>query len=80
MTSPADLPPGEPFHNFDELGPQTTSSFHAYMATKDLNDGVKFATRLALDRARQGGYNPRKGTVTVSFDDAGVAARWDPKP
>lgn len=77
MTSPSDLPPGDSFHNYDVVPGQP--AFHAYMQTKDLNDGVKYATRLAIDRARREGYNPRKGTVTVSFDDAGVAAKWEPK-
>jgi hypothetical protein len=54
-------------------------AFHAYMRTKDLNDGVKFATRLALDRARREGFNPRKGIVTVYFDDNGVGAKWEAK-
>ena len=56
------------------------TEFHAYVKMKDLNDGVKYATRLALDRARQGGNNPRNGTVTVYFDDDGVGAKWEPKP
>jgi len=49
---------------------------HAYIRTPDLNMGVKHATRLALDRARQAGFNPRKGTVTVYFEDDGVGAKW----
>jgi len=53
-------------------------SFHAFMQTKDLNDGVKYATRLAIDRARNAGFNPRKGTVTVWFHDDGVGAKWEP--
>jgi hypothetical protein len=53
---------------------------HAYVQMKDLNDGVKFATRLALDRARRENYNPRKGTLTVYFDDDGVGAKWEPLP
>ena len=52
---------------------------HAYVQMKDLNDGVKFATRLALDRARRENYNPRKGTLTVWFDDDGVGAKWQPE-
>lgn len=65
-----DLPPGDPFHNIKP------AEFHSYIKTKDLNMGVKHATRLALDRARQGGFNPRKGTVTVFFEDDGVGAKW----
>lgn len=74
MTDPADLPPGEPFHNYDVF-----QAFHAYVKMKDLNAGVKFASRLALDRARQAGHNPRNGTITVYFDDDGVGAKWEPK-
>jgi len=65
-----DLPPGEPFHHMPP-------SFHAYVKTKDLELGIKYVTRLALDRARQAGFNPRKGIVTVGFDDDGVAAKWE---
>lgn len=54
------------------------SRLYAYVQMKDLNDGVKFATRLALDRARREGFNPRKGTLTVTFDDDGVGAKWEP--
>jgi hypothetical protein len=48
----------------------------AYIATKDLNLGLKVATRRVVDRVRQAGYNPRKGKVTVYFEDAGVGATW----
>lgn len=48
----------------------------AYIATKDLNLGLRTVTRVVVDRARQAGYNPRKGTVTVYFEDAGVGAKW----
>lgn len=71
------LPKGVPFHNYDQLPGQP--AFHAYMQTKDVNDGVKYATRLALDRARREGFNPRKGIVTVYFDDNGVGAKWEAK-
>ena len=73
MTDPADLPPGDSFHNYE------VEVFHAYVKMKDLNDGVRYATRLALDRARQAGHNPRNGTITVYFDDDGVGAKWEPK-
>lgn len=69
-----DLPPGDSFNNYEP------PAFHAYVQMKDLNDGVKFATRLALDRARREGHNPRNGTLTVYFDDNGVGAKWEPKP
>lgn len=93
--SPTDLPPGDSFnaicpdaqyhgspHRYCACGwmEPPAPSFHAYMQTKDLNDGVKYATRRALDRARSAGFNPRKGTVTVYFDDDGVGAKWEPKP
>lgn len=55
-------------------------SFHAYVRMKDLNDGMKFAARMAVDRARREGNNPRNGTVTIYFDDDGVGAKWMPKP
>ncbi|HJV99840.1 MAG TPA: hypothetical protein VJ617_12175 [Arthrobacter sp.] len=71
-----DLPPGDSFHNYDA---PPAKAYHAYMQTRDLNDGVRYATRLALDRARRDGHNPRKGTVTVYFDDDGVGAKWEPK-
>jgi hypothetical protein len=54
----------------------TVATFHAYVKTKDLNDGVKFASRLALDRARRENHNPRQGTLTITFDDDGVNALW----
>lgn len=78
-----ELPAGDSFHDFDtELfnSPPPDKAFHAYVQMKDLNDGVKFATRLALDRARREGHNPRNGTLTVYFDDNGVGAKWEPKP
>lgn len=77
MTSPTDLPSGESFHNYDVE--EQPKRLHAYVQMKDLNDGVKFATRMALDRARRENYNPRNGTLTVYFDDNGVGARWEPK-
>lgn len=48
----------------------------AYVKTKDLNMGLKHVTRLVVDRARQQGWNPRKGRITVYFDDDGVGAKW----
>lgn len=54
-------------------------SFHATVATKDLNTGVRYASRLALDRARQGGFNPRQGTLTLTFTDHEVTAKWEKK-
>lgn len=54
-------------------------AFHAYVRMKDANDGVKFAARLAMDRARREGNNVRKGILTITFDDDGVAAKWEPK-
>ena len=53
---------------------------HAYVQMKDLNDGVKFASRLCLDRVRRENFNPRKGILTLTFDDDGVAAKWEPTP
>ena len=70
-----DLPPGDPFHTIEVPAPV---KLHAYVQMKDLNDGVKFATRLCLDRVRRENFNPRKGTMTITFDDDGVAARWEP--
>lgn len=72
MTEP--LPEGDPFHNFD-----VKPAFHAYVPTKDLDAGIRIAARVAVDRARTAGHNPRKGIVTIHFDDAGVGARWEPK-
>jgi hypothetical protein len=43
---------------------------------KDLNDGIRYAARLAVDRARKAGNNPRNGLVTIYFDDNGVGAKW----
>ena len=84
-----DLPPGDPFHEFDNalfceeletFVPPPGKGHWAHVQMKDLNDGVKYATRLALDRARQAGHNPRNGYLTVFFSDDGVGCRWDPKP
>lgn len=68
-----DLPPGDPFHTI-EVPPR----LHAYVQMKDLNDGVKFAARMCLDRVRRENYNPRKGILTITFDDNGVSAKWEP--
>lgn len=71
---------GNPFRycycGWVEPQPEPPAEYHAYIRTKDLNFGVKHASRLALDRARQANHNPRKGTVTVYFDDDGVGAKW----
>jgi catechol-2,3-dioxygenase len=63
------------FHNI-EVRPPAPTEFHAYVQMKDLNDGMKFATRLAVDRARRDGNNPRNGSVQIYFDDNGVGAKW----
>ena len=70
-----DLPPGDSVHSY-EIRPK----LHAYVQMKDLNDGVKFAARLCLDRVRRENYNPRKGILTITFDDDGVGAKWEPTP
>lgn len=57
---------------------QVKPKLHAYVQMKDLNDGVKFASRLCLDRVRRENYNPRQGTLTITFDDDGVGAKWEP--
>jgi hypothetical protein len=63
------------FHN--EIAPTPPpSEFHAYVRMKDVNDGMKFAARMAVDRARRDGNNPRNGTVHIYFDDDGVGAKW----
>ncbi|HEX9089793.1 MAG TPA: hypothetical protein VF867_20035 [Arthrobacter sp.] len=62
------------FHNFN-IRP-VPIEFHAYVRMKDLNDGMKFAARMAVDRARREGNNPRNGIVTIYFDDDGVGAKW----
>ena len=72
-----DLPAGDSFHNFAVRPPRPTE-FHAYVRMKDLNDGMKFAARMAVDRARREGNNPRNGTVIIHFDDDGVGAKWTP--
>ena len=89
-----DLPPGDPFNEICPEAQHHGSPFrychcgwmeappfeaHAYIQMKDLNDSVKYVTRLALDRARRAGYNPRKGTLAVYFDDDGVGAKWRPE-
>ena len=53
-----------------------TERHDAYIKTKSVNDGVKHAARLVLDRARQAGHNPRLGRVEIYFDDDGVGAIW----
>jgi hypothetical protein len=63
------------FHNID-VRPSRPTEFHAYVQMKDLNDGIKYAARLAVDRARRDGNNPRQGTVHIYFDDNGVGAKW----
>lgn len=67
---------GEPFHNFSTK--PVPNQYHAYVRMKDLNDGMKFAARMAVDRARREGNNPRNGTVIIHFDDDGVGAKWTP--
>lgn len=57
---------------------ETPTEFHAYVRMKDVNDGMKFAAKMAVDRARREGNNPRKGIVTITFDDDGVGAKWTP--
>jgi len=52
------------------------SRHDAYIKTKDLNDGMKYAGRRVVDRARQDGHNPRTGRVEIYFDDDGVGAIW----
>jgi hypothetical protein len=69
----SELPPGDSFHNFQK-------KLHAYVQMKDLNDSVKFVARLALDRARRENYNPRQGKLTITFDDNGASAVWEPTP
>jgi hypothetical protein len=69
----------ESFHNYETARPPRPSEFHAYVRMKDLNEGMKFAARLAVDRARRDGNNPRDGIVTVYFDDDGVGAKWAAK-
>jgi hypothetical protein len=71
---------GDPWHNIE---PQVGTTplpvphqYHAYVQMKDLNDGIKYAARLAVDRARKAGNNPRNGLVTIYFDDNGVGAKW----
>lgn len=48
----------------------------AYVKTKSVNDGMKWAARMVVDRARQDGHNPRQGRVEIYFDDDGVGAIW----
>jgi hypothetical protein len=48
----------------------------AYVKTKDLNMALKHVTRLVVDRARQAGWNPRKGIITIYMEDDGVGAKW----
>lgn len=67
---------GDPFHNYEVGTTPVPDQYHAYVQMKDLNDGIKYAARLAVDRARKAGNNPRNGTVTLYFDDAGVGAKW----
>lgn len=53
-----------------------TARHDAYFRTKDVNNGMKWAARMAVDRARQDGHNPRHGRVEIYFDDDGVGAIW----
>ena len=53
-----------------------TARHDAYVKTKDVNNGVKWAGRMALDRARQDGHNPRHGRLEIYFDDDGEGAIW----
>lgn len=71
---------GEPFHNFEYDVEQVQKSFHAYYTTKSVDGGVKHAAKMAIDRARRAGYNPREGHVMIYFDDFGVGAKWVPIP
>jgi hypothetical protein len=64
------------WHNF-EVGPK---EYHAYFKARDLNYGVRVASRIALDRAREAGHNPRNGVVTIHFEDDGVNAKWTENP
>lgn len=73
-------PMGEPFHSYEvEPAAPLRPAFHSYVAIKDANQGVKYAARLAMDRARQAGNNVRDGILTIYFDDRGVGAKWEPK-
>lgn len=51
---------------------------YAVVRMKDMHAGIRYASRLVLDRARQAGFNPRLGTVTITFTDNEVAAKWEP--
>ena len=53
-----------------------TARHDAYVKTKSVNDGMKWAARMVVDRARQDGHNPREGRVEIYFDDDGVGAIW----
>ena len=64
------------FHNYDTGAKPVLGQYHAYVKMKDLNDGMKYASRLAVDRARAAGENPRNGDVSIYFDDDGVGAKW----
>lgn len=48
----------------------------AYVAGKDLNLTSRNVVRVLLDRVRAAGHNPRKGRVSMYFEDAGVGASW----
>lgn len=67
------------FHNY-ETDPPAPASFHSYFPGNSLEIGMRYAARMAVDRARAAGNNPRLGTVTIYFDDNGVGAKWEPKP
>jgi len=69
----------DPFHTID-LQPEEPTSFHSYFPGNNLEIGMRYAARMAVDRARAAGNNPRNGTVTIYFEDNGVGARWEPKP
>lgn len=72
-----DLPDGTPFHEFDvEVEVKRPTVFYAAVLTKDMHLAAKAVTRLVLDRARAGGYNPRHGVVELKFTDAGCDGRW----
>lgn len=68
----------EKFHNIETPEVDPASEFHAYVSTPNLDWGVRAAVKLAVDRARAAGNNPRHGTMAIYFDDRGVGARWEP--
>jgi hypothetical protein len=52
---------------------------HAFATGTNLDICARQAIKLVVDRARAAGFNPRHGTVTLTFEDNGVNGKWELK-